>query len=108
MIKVLLNQMTILRSVTKVFMKKRDVKIYDHSWKNISELRTEYDIDIIALLIEPKEWEKIVAIEKEFTQKYPKYKFNYNLIESDSNANNYQISQNGKLIYDSETAFNIY
>lgn len=84
-------------------MKKRDVTEYDESWKNISELRTEYDVEIITKMIGPGEWRKLVALEKMFCQRYPKYIFNYNLIEFDAKLNNHLGIPTGKLIYDSES-----
>ena len=83
-------------------MDKRDVMVYDKSWDNICEQCTEYNVEIITNMIEPREWRKIVAIEKEFDEKYPQFRFNYNVIESESDATNSYPSANGKLIYDSK------
>ena len=66
MVKTFVSQINKLRSIKKVFMKKRDIKIYDNSWHNISEHRTEYDIEIITNMIAPQEWQHIVKLEKEF------------------------------------------
>jgi hypothetical protein len=83
-------------------MKKRDIKIYDNSWNNISEHHTEYDVEIITNMIAQQEWQYIVKLEKEFDKLFPEYKFNYYLIEFDSNVPNDEPLINGKLIYDSD------
>jgi len=83
-------------------MKKRDVRVYDNSLKSVSEQLTEYDVEIIADMIKPNEWQRIVNLEKEFGRTYPDFRFNYNLIESGSNKSNHNLISNGKLIYDSE------
>lgn len=103
MIQGLLNQVITIRSIRKIFMKKRDVRIYDRSWKNVSELLTEYDVDIFARMIRPNEWRQLMDLEKEFDIKYPNCIFKYNLIESDSNVTPQNAGSDGKLIYDSET-----
>ena len=102
MIKALVNQITNLRSIKKVFMNKRDIQVYDRSWHNISEHSTEYDVDIITNVIAPQEWHQLVKLEKDFDKLFPEYKFNYHLIENDSNQYIQGTIVNGKLIYDSE------
>ncbi len=106
MIKSLLNQICNINSIKKIFMKKRDVKVYDESWNKVSRQVTEYDVEIIANLIERDEWKRIVAVEKEFNSLYPMFKFNYNLIENDNNANQQSSAPEGRLIYDAETPIN--
>ena len=102
MIKTFVDQITHLKSIKKVFMDKRDVMVYDKSWDNIAEQCTEYNVEIITNMIEPGEWRKIVAIEKQFDEKYPQFKFYYNVIESESDTTNSYPIVNGKLIYDSK------
>ena len=84
-------------------MKKRDIKIYDKSWDNVSKYITEYDVDIIANMIDPNEWKQIVALEKEFDKRYPMLKFNYNLVETKHNVNQQSSNLQARLIYDAET-----
>ena len=84
-------------------MKKRDVTEYDESLINISEKHTEYDINIIANIIDPVDWGQVVTMEKEFKTQYPRIKFNYHLIENDRRIPNEIVMDNGKLIYDSES-----
>ncbi len=102
MIKTFVNQIINLKSIKKVFMNKRDIRIYDNSWNKISERCTEYDVEIITKMIEPREWREIVKIEKEFDKLFPEFRFNYHLIEFDTNITNQQSIINGKLIYDSD------
>ncbi len=85
-------------------MNKRDIKIYDRSWNNISEFHTEYDIEIITSMIGPPEWRRIVELEKEFDRLFPEYTFYYHLIESDPTITNRKNVNNAKLVYDSETS----
>ena len=106
MIEKLINQINTLKTVKKVFMNKRDIKIYDNSWHNISEYHTEYDINIITKMIDPLEWQQIVALERDFDKLFPQFKFYYHLIESDSGISNQNSSKEGKLIYDSEANLN--
>jgi hypothetical protein len=107
MIKTLVNQIMPLKSVKKVFMNKRDIKIYDNSWNNVSEARTEYDVEIIIQIIDSHEWRLIAKLEKEIGQRFPDYKVNYHLIESEPNKSTNHLNLNGKLIYDSETNRNL-
>ena len=86
-------------------MNKRDIKIYDKSWNNISEFHTEYDIEIITSMIGPPEWRRIVELEKEFDKLYPEFRFFYHLIEMDPKINRKQSTKNAKLVYDSDTTF---
>ena len=102
MIKKLVKQLTDLDSIRKVFMNKRDIKIYDKSLANVSESRTEYDVEILASIIKPNDWQRITEMERRFHNQYPGYKFNYRLVEFDPNSNNNQTPINGKLIYDAE------
>jgi hypothetical protein len=62
-------------------MNKRDIKIYDKSWNNISEFHTEYDDRL-----------------------FPEFKFYYHLIESDPTITKRKNAKNAKLVYDSETS----
>lgn len=84
-------------------MKKRDVKEYDEDWDGISKILTEYDVNIVANLTEQNELHKFIVLEREVGLKYPKFKFNYNLIELDSNISSQSNMNTGKLVYDSET-----
>jgi hypothetical protein len=84
-------------------MKKRDVTIYDETLSSISEQLTEYDVDIVTLTIAPNELNRLVNLEKDFGQKYPKLKFNYSLIEADPQTSNKFSNPKAKLIYTSET-----
>ncbi len=104
MINVFRDQISNIRSVKKIFMKKRDVAIYDNTFTNVSEKLTEYDVDIIANMIKPNDWHQFVRLEEEFSQKYPKIKFSYHLIENDNNKSDFEVNSNrqGKLIYDAE------
>lgn len=103
MIEILLNQISTIKSIKKVFMKKRDVKVYDDTWNTISEQLTEYDVDIITYLIAPNEWNKLVTLEKDFLNRFPNLKFNYSLIESDPISNTVFEDPNAKLIYSAGT-----
>ena len=89
-------------------MNKRDIKVYDNSWNNVTEARTEYDVEIIMQIIDSHEWQRITKLEKEIGRMFPDYKFNYHLIESESSRVSNNLKLNGKLIYDSETNQNLY
>jgi len=84
-------------------MNKRDVKIYDNSWQNIQEHRTEYDVEIIASIIDRYEWRQLMVLEKDFDERFPMFKFNYHLIESDPRSASSNEEAAGKLIYDAES-----
>jgi hypothetical protein len=84
-------------------MNKRDIKIYDDSWHDISEFHTEYDINIITNTVNPLECHHILALEKEFDILFPQFRFFYHLIESDPNLANHNGLKEGKLIYDAES-----
>jgi len=84
-------------------MNKRDVKIYDNSWQNILEHRTEYDVEIIASIIDRYEWRQLMTLEKDFDERFPMFKFNYHLIESDPKSVSNNEEAAGKLIYDAES-----
>ena len=103
MIKTLVRQITDIKSVKKVFMKKRDVKEYNESWDGISNILTEYDVNIVANLTEQNELHKFILLEREVGLQFPKFKFNYNLIELDTNISNQSNLNSGKLIYDSDS-----
>jgi hypothetical protein len=102
MIEILLDQITSIKSVRKVFMKKRDVMEYDGSWETISNKLTVYDIDIIANVVVPSEWGKLVTLEHDFGQRFPNLKFNYSLIEHDPQINSNSKDPNAKLIYSAD------
>lgn len=69
--------------IEKVYMGKREVKVYASDWKEIKETRVEYDVQIITNLIEEKKWEQVVDMECDIENKYPDCYFNFELIERD-------------------------
>ena len=107
MVKLLLDEISDMKSVRKVFMKKRDVREYDDSWQTVSQQHTEYDVDIVANIIAPLELNRLLSIEQNFITKYPELVIKYNIIESDP-VNKMKFNEpNAKLIYDSETNLNL-
>jgi hypothetical protein len=102
MVRILLDEISDLKSIRKVFMKKRDVREYDNSWQTVSQQHTEYDVDIVANIIAPLELNRLLSIEQNFIAKYPELIIKYNIIESDP-VNKMQFNEpNAKLIYDSD------
>jgi hypothetical protein len=98
----MLDEIASIKSIKKIFMKKRAVTIYDDSWETISTQHTEYDVDILANIIAPRELNRILNLERNFGKQYPDLHIKYNLIELDTQAP-YQFSEpNAKLIYDSD------
>jgi len=105
MIKSLLDGISDIKSIKKVFMKKRDIMTYDNSWQTITQQETEYDVDIIADIIAPIEWHRILEVEREFGKQYPNFRVKYNLIEFDSNIPLNSDDPNAKLVYDADTLY---
>jgi hypothetical protein len=103
MIETLISQITNIKTIKKVFMNKRDIQVYDDSWHNVSDSHTEYDISIITSLVNPFEWQRLIALEKEFDNMFPQFRFSYHLIESDPSISLRNGDRSGKLIYDAET-----
>ena len=105
MMKIFIDEISDIKSVKKVFMKKRDIMIYDDSWQGVSQQQTEYDVDIVANIIAPQEWNRLVSLERDFGKRYPNLKMKYNLIEFDPNLPLNRMEPNAKLVYDSESTY---
>lgn len=89
--------------IEKVFMGKREVKVFDNDWKTVKETRIEYDVQIITDFIEEKKWEQVVDIEVEIEKKYPDCYFNFELIEREGEDLEDIVDDDylGKLVYSS-------